>query len=90
MGKGIFALIWTRPGNIHWAASIVVEWAERLMMDHNTTRVGIDDTGLGNWNLRREDERASTTEKEVDTSHTGKGEKVEEGSTQGDGGDGDS
>ena len=68
----------------------MVEWAGRLMMDHNTTQVCIDDTGLGNWNLRRTDESASTTEKEVDTSHTGKGVEVEEGSTQGDGGDGDS
>ena len=52
------------------------------MMGRDTTRVGIDEMGLRDWNLRREEEMGNSMESENVESHTGKGERVDKGFTQ--------
>ena len=49
---------------MHRAASTVVAWTSRLMIGHDMTRMGIDDTGLGDWNPRREDRETGTIMKQ--------------------------
>ena len=38
--------------DVHRVASALVEWIPRLMDGHDTTRMGIDDTVLGDWTTR--------------------------------------
>ena len=51
-GRVYWYIFGYNPEKMHRAASTLVAWASRLTRGHNTIRMGIDDTGLGDWNLR--------------------------------------
>ena len=64
------------------AASTVVKWAPRLMESHDTTRMEICETGLGDWTARRDNKTGTSMEKDNGDKDTEKEGRADEDLTE--------